>query len=1013
METANSCDEVNNSSISLSSSKSVELPEDLESLKMKRLRYPKNILVGFLNINSLRYKIIDVRDILPKVSLDYFVIAETKLDNTFPTAQFTIDGYTIRNRKDRTKNGGGLLEYIKRGVICNKINDYNTNYCETVCSEILLQNKKWFFLSLYRQPKSMNLHNFFEELTEILDRVFRKYENLIVMGDFNIDWKNHQDPGYSLLETFCDTFALENLITSFTCITYTHKSLIDLFLTNKPNHFHSTMVTETSISDFHNLISTFMKGQTKRLNPKRIIYRDYKKFNEQNFLKDLENTDFSHNSLSPEVTYNILTKNLREIIDEHAPLKTKMVRGNNASFMNKNLQKQIYIRSALRNKFLKNPTEENKNKYKKQRNKCVKLRKKSIKSHLQNVTSKGSTTNKDFWKIIKPFLTNKGTRIGSDITLIENQKIVTESAVAEILNDNYINIVEHTSGIKPHSIADKCNGNFEMAVDKIVQHYQNHPSIIEIKKHVNSTQDFSFESIDSDMTLKLLKSINLNKATGEDRIPPKLIKLSAMLIHRPLTVAINCSLNSLVFPTNAKKATVVPVDKGSTIKTIPSNFRPVSLLNTLSKIYEAIILKQMTSYLNKCLFPYISAYRRQHGTQHVLIRLLEDWKHKLDQNNFVGGVLMDLSKAFDCIPHDLLIAKLEAYGFNKDALIFIHSYLKNRKQCVGVNNKNSSYKYLISGVPQGSVLGPIFFNVFLNDIFFFLKKASLHNYADDNTLSAFSTDVNSLINILSEESEVAIKWLESNHMIVNPNKFQAIIVSKNKNQLNTDDIKIKLADKEIVTQSSVKLLGVTIDERLNFNEHISKLCRTAASQLNALIRLKSYVGFKEKKILFESFVLSNFNYCPLVWHFSSQQSLEKIESIQKRALRFLYNDHTSSYEELLTKSKGCTMTTKRLRFLGIEIFKTINGLNPSYMKEIFQIKFSNRSVRKQQELNMKVNNPNQVLFGERSLKTLGPKIWNALPHHIKSAENFLIFKRLIKTWDGVACKCNLCRSSQH
>ena len=144
---------------------------------------------------------------------------------------------------------------------------------------------------------------------------------------------------------------------------------------------------------------------------------------------------------------------------------------------------------------------------------------------------------------------------------------------------------------------------------------------------------------------------------------------------------------------------------------------------------------------------------------------------------------MDLSKAFDCIPHDLIIAKLAAYGFKRETLRLIYSYLKGRKQCVKINNTYSDYNEIISGVPQGSILGPVFFNLSINDLFFFFQKASMHNFADDNTLSAWGETVSKLIDTLESESNIAIDWFTKNEMIINPYKFQAIILDKKKSNL--------------------------------------------------------------------------------------------------------------------------------------------------------------------------------------------------------------------------------------
>ena len=241
----------------------------------------------------------------------------------------------------------------------------------------------------------------------------------------------------------------------------------------------------------------------------------------------------------------------------------------------------------------------------------------------------------------------------------------------------------------------------------------------------------------------------------------------------------------------------------------------MNILNCLSKVYENVIKSELLKSMIVHISPFLSAYRKNCNTQHVLLRLLEEWREHLDNNKTVGGILMDLSKTFDCVPHDLLLAKLAAYGIDDNLIHYIHSCLLNRKQSVCINNILSEFNKAISGVPQGSIVGPILFNCFFNDFYYFIKNANVHNLADDNTLTTFAQNVGTLMSVLESESKIAIDWFVTNKMIVNPGKFQSIIIDKRKQDHTKETFEI--GDKVIEASPSVKLLGVQIDDKLNFN----------------------------------------------------------------------------------------------------------------------------------------------------------------------------------------------------
>ena len=235
-------------------------------------------------------------------------------------------------------------------------------------------------------------------------------------------------------------------------------------------------------------------------------------------------------------------------------------------------------------------------------------------------------------------------------------------------------------------------------------------------------------------------------------------------------------------PDNTKVETVRPILKKKSRNEL-ENYRPISLLSVFSKFYERCIPNLITTFIKHFLSIFISDYRKSYSSNHMLIRLIENWKQSLDNKKFVVAVLVDLSKVFDCNPHDLLIAKIHGYGFSIDSLKTFFSYLKDRKQNVKINNTYSVFQVLLSRVPQESNLGPILFHIFINDLLLWVVNAELHNFAYDNTISCTEKSLENLIKNLTSESEKAVQWFKENIMIVHPGKFHTIIIDR-KNQQN-------------------------------------------------------------------------------------------------------------------------------------------------------------------------------------------------------------------------------------
>jgi len=971
----------------------------------------KNPCIAYLNINSLRGdKFIQLKEMLNTIKPEIVCIDETKLTPDFPTAQFHIDGYHYppfrRDRPQRLNSshyGGGKIVYVKEDLIANRLEKYETPNAETICIDLTIQENKWFLSFAYR-PESIDRKLFFDELNKSLLLATKNYNNLIVAGDLNIEINPEKNTDrHNLLSECCGTFDLKNIIKGKTCFMSETGASIDAFLTNKPRSFFNTSILETGLSDHHCMILTFLRCHYEKLPPKHFIYRKTANLNKEAFINDIKNIPMNelHRFENPFTGYEILFKC---IVDRHCPIKTKKVRGNDKPFMTKELSKAMKDRSRVINRYNKFKSRENYLAKQSIMRKCRFLQSNAKKAHFEKTLTDNNMTNKGYWKLMKPYLSEKGGNYGTKITLKENGEMVTdEKKLAHIFNDQYINIVEKTTGNPPENVQN--NGldidNITETIHTIIEKFKEHPSIKAIKENSQDIEPFHIPPPQLSDIQKILKTINTKKSAGPGMIPPSLVKLCSKVIDKPLTEVTSHVIEHNVYPDSPKTTHVTPCYKKKE-RTDKANYRPVSVIGTIPKILERYIQDKMTEHIDKCLSTIISAYRKHYSSNHVLISMIEKWKQYMDNKKFVGAVLMDLSKAFDCVPHDLLIAKLHAYKFDMDALILFYSYLKNRKQCVKINNIFSSFMVLISGIPQGSILGPILFNIFLNDLIYFIKS-DLGNFADDNTISDADKYIPKLIKKLEDESNNAIEWFQNNLMIVNPDKFQAIIFNKNSN--NMDPHTLKFGNHVIQTSPEVSLLGIEIDSKLNFKKHIKHLVKNAGGQLNFLIRNRKFLNYDGKKVVIESFIFANFNYCPLVWHFCPPEAIKQMERIQERAFRFLIGDHDSDYDQLLAKFNKPTLEVRRLRLLATEIFKTLNDLNPPYMKDIFKL-----NTRRAETGNDRLIVQAQISrrYGSYTLRSLGPKIWNKLPSDLKNSVSLESFKTLIKSWSGPKCHCGSC-----
>ena len=591
--------------------------------------------------------------------------SETKIDDTFPDSKFLIEGFSVPYRLDRTVKGRGILLYIREDIPSKRTKNVTFDESfEEFFIEINLRSKKWLLGCSYN-PHRDKITPHLRNISTALDKLSTDYENVIPLGDFNVEVEEKN------LSNFMSVHNLKTLIKQKACFKNPENpACIDLIANNSPRSFQNSSVFETELSDFHKFTITVLKQCFPKLKPKVVNYRDYRNFRNNEFRAELDNEMLKHDLGNME--YQHFLNIFIEILNKHAPMKQKYLRANQGRFITKDLHKAIRKCSRLRNRFLCNRTDISREEYKKQRNLCVSLLKKAKKDHFANLDIKSVTDNKKFWQTVKLLFSNK-VKSKTVIKLVENDAMIDdECEIANSFNKYFLNIVKKlgilTKEQTMYSAANQLS-EVEMAIIK----YKNHPSIKAITDRMEKLGNpiFNFKLTSHEETEKEINNLKIKKVSQKSDVPVKIIKENVDIISYFLYHNFNNLLSCATFPTSMKYADVTPIHKKDD-KTDKENYRPTSIFPKHSKVYERLMYHHIYPYFDTLFSKFQCGFRKGFNAQHCVLALIEKWRKTLDTGGETGAVLTDLSKAFDCIDHNLLIAKLDAYGFEKQSIGFLH-----------------------------------------------------------------------------------------------------------------------------------------------------------------------------------------------------------------------------------------------------------------------------------------------------------------------------------------------------
>ena len=940
-----------------------------------------NIRIAHLNIRSLKSRehFTLLKDSVVSNNFDIFTISETWLDSSVNNESIHIPGYTLY-RQDRGphKPGGGLCVYIKKNYKVSSLENVSSvsdNNFQQLWLKVQSRCYKSFVICTVYRPPSTPL-NFIDDLANSLIESLLSGLDVIILGDLNCNLL--QDNAESrALNDFCSTFNLTQLINKPTRATENGESLIDVVMTTNEKLIASNDVLMSTISD-HNLVYISLKLKKPRIKPCYVTIRSYTNYSADNFLRDLSYALFHIISLFDDFNdqFDVFNELFLEVLSQHAPVKRVKIRSKPNPFITPEIRQLMRTRDQWRKLAGKTSDPFHWNGYRFFRQEVKREIRVAEKVHVRTQILDSNGNSNSIWKIINRCLPRKQ----------QDSFMASEdpTGLANELNDFFISVGSITAQkARDLSLHHGLNVNLDV------------PTPLHISTDV-SPELFVLHQVTENQVERVIRSLPSNKAPGMDKISSRILKDSLPSTLTTITHIVNNSFVTNTFARAWKTAEVTPILKCGN-PDVPNNYRPISLLPIVSKVTERLVHGQLMEHLirNNKLAAHQSGNRKLHSTETALLYVTDQLLQAMDNKKVSIMVLLDMSKAFDSIRHDILLSKLQNLDFSQGALNWFQSYLSNRQQCVRIGDAVSKVLPLEFGVPQGSILGPVLFTIYVNDLLSVPKRCLSASYVDDCKLylSFSPAELPTSILALNEDLTRISQWCCKNSLLINPDKTKVLAVGLPQLLKKLSSFSITLFDKEITPVPVVKDLGVLLDTRLSYNQHITEIASKCLFKLYQINRIKHLLDRKTLLLLINSFVFSKLQYCSTVWSNTSSSNIDKLQKVQNLAGRIILGlrkyDHIS---DGLRSLKWLPIREKLILNDATMMHKCINKLVPDYLADMFKSRSQvhNRQTRSSGALDIPLC---RLSTRQRSFAFRGAKLWNSLNDNIKSLKCPRNFRR--------------------
>lgn len=937
--------------------------ETTDHLKEKEL-----LLFGLINSRSLANKASMMREHLVAHDLDLLVVTETWLTNANEDrvkAELLPCGYSMMHRMRQGKRGGGVAIIYKSNLSVKSVNNTSHPSSFELMEVVVAQNCVNFNLFvLYCPVVSTGLH---DEVGDLLTQVATSKTKGLILGDFNVHWDDPNDSNANRLRSTIEEAAC---VQHVTWPTHVAGHTLDLIISRKQDEIVQSTWVSSLLSDHFASHGRLYLGKPPR-QMKKVTSRCYKRINHAALGNELrasmQNLDVGADFEAYCTEFN---ERLIRVLDHHAPTETRvMTIRPNCQWVNDAVLETKREKRRSERRWVKSGLKADFDKYKEQRNTLTRLCQETRERYEEARIAACGSDARALFSLSKKLL--KSDRPACPLSS-EEMSAFFDTKISRIRD------LLPASTLQPSAFDDQA------------------------EVHLRQFTLVTVEEVERVIRKSPTKQCDL------DPWPTWLFKMHLPHLIQPVTHFINRSLSENIVPASFKEALICPTLKKPSMDVgDPQSYRPVSNLPFLTKVLERIVCKQLTDYLdrNELHHPYQSAYKTGHSVETALLKVQNDIAVALDQKNQVALVMLDLSAAFDTVDHAILLQRMATrFGFEQDVLKWISAYLTDWKQRVKIDTNVSSSVTMKCGVPQGSVLGPILFSLYISPLYDITIKHHVHThqYADDcqlyvrlqstehETIADSKTKLEDCVATMSE-------WMAANKLKLNDGKSEVIVFTP-PSVHNPLLRALTVGNTTIEASHCVKDLGVYFDWHLNAERQVNALCSTSYFHLSNIGAIRGCLSKSSAEKLMHAFVITKLDFCNSLLASAPQRLINKVQRLQNAAARIVNKTPKRNHITPVLRELHWLPIRERIDYkVALLTWQCLYGSAPKYLQELLSAYVPPRNLRSAGEQLLVTTIPRTAL-GRRAFSFVAPNVWNDLPLLLRSASSCDTFKRQLKTF---------------